>query len=61
MSIISEAFLFAAFIARVGYAPDQALESCASACIDKLAPIPQSMLPEGFLKLTDFDELAKLV
>ncbi len=53
--------LFAAFIARVGYAPDQALESCASACIDKLAPIPQSMLPEGFLKLTDFDELAKLV
>ena len=53
--------LFAAVIARVGYAPDKTLGNAADACLDRLAPIPQSMLPEGFLTLTDFDELAKLV
>ncbi|MBR7103527.1 MAG: acetylxylan esterase, partial [Lentisphaeria bacterium] len=53
--------LLAAFIGKVDYAPDKALESCSSACIDKLGPLPQSMGCKGFLKLTDFDELAKLV
>lgn len=53
--------LFAAFIGQLEYAPDEELASCASACVDNMAPIPQSMLPKGFLKLTDFDELAKLV
>ncbi|MBQ9501601.1 MAG: acetylxylan esterase, partial [Lentisphaeria bacterium] len=52
--------LFAAVIARAGYAPDRPLESCASASLDKMGPIPQSMLPAGFLELTDFDELAGL-
>ena len=53
--------LFAAVIAKVDYAPDKALGNAADACLDRLAPIPQSMLPEGFLTLTDFDELTKLV
>jgi hypothetical protein len=53
--------LFAAVIARGGYAPDRPLESCALACCDKMGPIPQSMLPVGFLELTDFDELAEIV
>ena len=53
--------LFAAFIAGVGYAPDRPLENCAAASLDKMGPLPQSMLPAGFLELTDFDELAKLV
>ena len=53
--------LFAALIADTGFAPDQALESCESACFDKLAPVPQSMLLRGFLELTDWDELEKMV
>ena len=53
--------LFAAVIAKVDYAPDKALGNAADACLDRLAPIPQSMLPAGFLALTDFDELEKLV
>ena len=53
--------LFSAVIAQVDYAPDKALGNAADACLDRLAPIPQSMLPEGFLTLTDFDELTKLV
>ena len=53
--------LLAAFIAGVEYAPDQALDSCMNACLDKMAPIPQSMIPEGLLEITDFDEIAKLV
>ena len=53
--------LFAAVIGQVGYAPDKALDNAVDASLDRMAPIPQSMLPVGFLSLTDFDELAKLV
>ena len=53
--------LFAAVIGQVGYAPDKTLDNAVDASLDRMAPIPQSMLPVGFLSLTDFDELAKLV
>ena len=53
--------LLAAFIAKVNYAPDEDLPTCAAASLDMLGPIPQSMTVPRFLELTDFDELAEIV
>ena len=55
--------LFAALLTDkdVQYIPDLPLEGLYNQVCDTAGSIPQSMIPEGLLKYTDFPELERLV